>query len=97
MDSRIEIHMQEGKLIGIIDKDIYDNYYIDFRGMPYAKPPIEKLRFKDPIPTKSWSGKRNASKYGNNTVQINNLIQIEIEGSEDCLYLNVYTTNIKSS
>ncbi|KYM98243.1 Esterase E4, partial [Cyphomyrmex costatus] len=95
MDNRIiETCVQEGKLIGVIEKGIYDDYYVAFRGIPYAKPPIGELRFKDPVPLESWSGKRDASKHGNIPVQINHITR-EIEGNEDCLYLNVYTTNIK--
>ncbi|KAG5317107.1 ESTE Esterase, partial [Acromyrmex heyeri] len=96
MDNRIEIHVQKGKLIGIVEKGVYDDYYIAFRGIPYAKPPIGELRFKDPVPAEPWSGKRDASKFGNISVQINEITH-KIEGSEDCLYLNVYTTNIKPS
>ena len=43
-----------------------------------------------------WHGERDATKYGNIAVQINPITQ-EIVGDEDCLYLNVYTTKIKSS
>ncbi|KYN20422.1 Esterase E4, partial [Trachymyrmex cornetzi] len=96
MDNRIEIHVQEGKLIGVVEKGVYNDYYTAFRGIPYAKPPIGELRFKDPVPAEPWSGKRDASKYGNISVQINHF-KHEIEGNEDCLYLNVYTTNIKPS
>lgn len=43
-----------------------------------------------------WSGNRDASKHGNVSVQLNLFTQ-EIEGDEDCLYLNVYTTKIEPS
>lgn len=45
-NSRVEICMHEGKLIGTVEKDVYDNYYTAFRGIPYAKSPIGELRFK---------------------------------------------------
>jgi len=40
-----------------------------------------------------WSGDRDASKYGNASIQID-IFTHKIIGDEDCLYLNVYTTNI---
>ena len=35
-----------------------------FLGVPYAEPPINGLRFRDPQPIKLWEGKRDAVKYG---------------------------------
>ncbi|XP_071651760.1 juvenile hormone esterase-like [Temnothorax longispinosus] len=95
-NSRVEICVHEGKLIGIVEKGVYGDYYTAFRGIPYAKPPIGELRFKDPVPAEPWSGGRDASKHGNIAVQLNDFTR-EIEGDEDCLYLNVYTTKIESS
>ncbi|EFN67608.1 Liver carboxylesterase 31, partial [Camponotus floridanus] len=51
----------------------------------------------DPVPPEPWSGSRDASKYGNVAVQIDIIQKSEIIGDEDCLYLNVFTTDIKSS
>ncbi|XP_071650123.1 juvenile hormone esterase-like isoform X1 [Temnothorax longispinosus] len=95
-NGRIEICVHEGKLIGIVEKCVYGNDYVAFRGIPYAKPPIGELRFKDPVPAEPWSGDRDASKHGNVAVQID-LFTNEVEGDEDCLYLNVYTTKIEPS
>ncbi|XP_011706237.1 PREDICTED: esterase SG1-like, partial [Wasmannia auropunctata] len=50
----------------------------------------------DPEPAEPWTGNRDASKHGNNSVQMN-VFTREIEGDEDCLYLNVYTTKIEPS
>ncbi|TGZ54383.1 Carboxylic ester hydrolase [Temnothorax longispinosus] len=46
-NSRVEICVHEGKLIGIVEKGVYGDYYTAFRGIPYAKPPIGELRFKE--------------------------------------------------
>lgn len=48
------------------------------------------------MPVEPWSGERDASKHGNIAVQMN-IFTREIEGDEDCLYLNVYTTKIEPS
>ncbi|XP_023015276.2 carboxylesterase 1D [Leptinotarsa decemlineata] len=58
--------------------------YYSFLGIPYAKPPIGKLRFKAPEPFDSWLGIFSATSEGNICIQENT-------GSEDCLYINVYT------
>ncbi|XP_018367855.1 PREDICTED: putative inactive carboxylesterase 4 isoform X2 [Trachymyrmex cornetzi] len=92
--NELKVQVNEGKLIGVV-VDGYDVRYLAFRGIPYAKPPVGELRFKDPVPPEPWSGYRDASKYGNTAVQMD-LRQI-ITGDEDCLYLNVYTMKIELS
>ncbi|XP_011185054.2 uncharacterized protein LOC105213718 [Zeugodacus cucurbitae] len=63
-----------------------------FMGVPYALPPVGNLRFKPPVPYGSWSGERLAIKDAPPCIQRDPLTrQTEIVGSEDCLYLNVYT------
>ncbi|XP_029165263.1 esterase E4-like [Nylanderia fulva] len=93
---RVEVSISDGKLSGIVQKGVYGNRFVAFRGIPYAKPPIGELRFKDPVPPKPWSGTRDASKYGNVAVQMD-FIKQEIIGDEDCLYLNVFTNDINPS
>jgi carboxylesterase type B len=46
------------------------------------------------LPPVPWSGIRDASKYGNVAVQMD-IITREIIGDEDCLFLNVYTQDMK--
>ncbi|XP_018054571.1 PREDICTED: esterase E4-like isoform X1 [Atta colombica] len=96
MLSETRVQVAEGKLKGAVVHGCNNVRYFAFRGIPYAKPPIGELRFKDPVPVEPWHGERDATKYGNIAVQINPTTQ-EIVGDEDCLYLNVYTTKIKSS
>ncbi|XP_036141337.1 esterase E4 [Monomorium pharaonis] len=92
-NNRVDVHISEGRLIGIIEKTVYGDHYVAFRGIPYAKPPVGELRFKDPEPPEAWSGSRDASKYGNIAIQID-IMKQETVGDEDCLYLNVYTADI---
>lgn len=60
-----------------------------FLGLPYASPPIGERRWTAPQPVQPWSGVRDASTFGNQCLQI----FLGVQGSEDCLYLNVYTPN----
>ncbi|XP_018353120.1 PREDICTED: esterase E4-like isoform X1 [Trachymyrmex septentrionalis] len=92
-NNRVDVHVHEGRLIGIVEEAVYGGHYVAFRGIPYAKPPVGQLRFKDPLPPERWFGHRDASKYGNIAVQVD-LLTREIVGDEDCLYLNVYTIDI---
>ena len=55
-----------------------------FRGIPFAQPPLEKLRFRPPIPCQPWAGVRQ-SFMSPAPIQTG-----EAKTSEDCLYLNVF-------
>ncbi|XP_018341728.1 PREDICTED: esterase FE4-like isoform X2 [Trachymyrmex septentrionalis] len=90
----LKVQVNEGKLIGVV-VDGYNVRYLAFRGIPYAKPPVGELRFKDPVPPEPWVGYRDASEYGNKAIQMD--LREKITGDEDCLYLNVYTTKIELS
>ncbi|XP_011864448.1 PREDICTED: esterase E4 [Vollenhovia emeryi] len=62
-----------------------------FLGIPYAAPPIGELRFKPPQPP-TWNEALDATTNAEICTQRNVYVyQKEIVGSEDCLYLNVYT------
>lgn len=54
------------------------------------------LSGQDPVPAESWSGVLDASKFGPNCTQLDPLTR-QLIGSEDCLYLNVYTVLGKGS
>jgi para-nitrobenzyl esterase len=70
-----------------------------FKGIPFARPPVGKLRFRAPEPPESWVGTREAKDFGPSSPQVgpvNRLIRSVIGAagsrqSQDCLYLNVWT------
>lgn len=90
------ISVKEGKLCGLISEDARGNKFYSFLGIPYAKPPIGPLRFKAPLPIDPWEGVFNAIDDGNLCVQEDPLTKT-MQGSEDCLNLNVYTPCLQSS
>jgi carboxylesterase type B len=61
-------------------------------GIPYAAPPVGRLRLKAPQPAARWSGVRDATHFGGRCTQ-NSGWDPGYEQpilNEDCLYLNVY-------
>jgi carboxylesterase type B len=73
-----------------------------YRGIPYAEPPVGKLRFKSPVPKAVPDG-YNAIGFGDSCVRIRRITDFctnitlitdpmyHTRQSEDCLYLNVYS------
>ncbi|GAB4016389.1 carboxylesterase family protein [Spirosoma sp. KCTC 42546] len=65
-----------------------------FKGIPFAQPPVGDLRWKEPQPTKNWTGVRKADHFGPRAMQGNIFGDMGFRSdgmSEDCLYLNVWT------
>jgi para-nitrobenzyl esterase len=75
-------------------KTINDGKVRAWMGLPYAAPPLGYLRWKAPQPAAKWSGERDATNYGAHCAQnvvFQDMIFQDNGGSEDCLFLNVYT------
>ena len=66
-----------------------------FLGVPFAQAPVGDLRWKGPQPLQAWEGVREAKQFGNDPMQLNVFGDMQFRGagrSEDCLYLNIWTT-----
>ncbi len=65
-----------------------------FLGIPFAAPPVGKLRWRAPQPVMPWKGVRKAEAFGPRCMQLrvfSDMIFRDKGPSEDCLYLNVWT------
>ena len=69
-----------------------------FLGIPYAKPPVGPLRWMPPQPVPKWTAARKADKFGPTCAQVTTLGPFAgpANSNEDCLYLNVFTPNVKA-
>ncbi|XP_053969313.1 esterase B1-like isoform X1 [Anastrepha ludens] len=83
-----------GQVKGLKRRTHTDASYYSFEGIPYAKPPVGELRFRAPQRPEPWTGVLNCLGPRDKSIQVH-LITKNIEGSEDCLYLNVYTKDLK--
>ncbi|WP_428240498.1 carboxylesterase family protein [Gynuella sp.] len=71
---------------------------VRFLGVPYAQPPLGRMRWKAAQDAEPWSGVRETKAYGDACSQIGGFFASDDDstfdkrfGSEDCLYLNVWT------
>ena len=84
---------QEGVVSGQLENDA-----IAFQGIPYAAPPLGDLRWKSPQPVTPWQGELDTTAFKSPCIQPEKATSGSVSvpsnttvGSEDCLYLNVWT------
>jgi para-nitrobenzyl esterase len=63
-----------------------------FKEIPFARPPIGDLRWREPMPVTPWAGVRDATEFGAPRAQTPVLQPaLAAVSKEDCLFLNVWT------
>ena len=71
----------------------------DFKGIPFAQPPVSKRRWQPPVPLSKtnrtcWKGIYKANSAKSHCAQWDGTSNKTI-GSEDCLYLNIYSPSVE--
>lgn len=82
-----------GDVVGFADK--YDTYA--WLGIPFAQAPLGELRWRAPRPSTPWNGTCKALKFSAACAQLSSITWRDkpfMIGSEDCLYLNVWTPRL---
>ena len=93
------VKTNSGTVAGVASSD---GAVISFKGIPYAAPPVGTLRWRAPQAAKGWKGTLNADHFGASCMQgpNNELLPWTKEfmyvtpASEDCLFLNVWTSKL---
>ncbi|XP_044261769.1 venom carboxylesterase-6-like [Tribolium madens] len=85
-----------GQLEGTRGTSLKGRTFYKFEGVPYARPPVGKYRFREPVSPKPWQGIWQAKilyKCMQN-FQYTPPGGDFVIGDEDCLYLNIYSPNV---
>lgn len=85
-----------GTITGLVEPTIpphYDNTHMHaFRSIPFAKPPVGKLRFAEPVDLlETWPGKHLLAIKAPSSCPLYDPESGKVYGNEDCLYLNIFT------
>ncbi|CAP26526.2 Protein CBG05798 [Caenorhabditis briggsae] len=79
--------------LGKLDGKQVEDFHL-FKKIPFAKPPVGKLRFQKPEPAESWNGILNAQEYGPACMSNSSVTKsIQKVLDEDCLYINIFTSD----
>jgi para-nitrobenzyl esterase len=87
----VETVIETGTLVGQAENGI-----LSFKGIPYAAPPVGRLRWMPPAPAATWEGSREAKAFGASCTQPllkSGPANTDFSAgfmSEDCLTLNVW-------
>ncbi len=92
-DVDLSRRVEEGRLRGSAG---HDGSVAAFKGIPYAAPPLGRLRWRPPQPPEQWAGSLATNRFAPNAPQFPIAANSLYAGghelqSEDCLYLNVWT------
>ncbi|MFC1900346.1 carboxylesterase/lipase family protein [Chloroflexota bacterium] len=94
------VKLDSGSISGIVLGESCSEIYV-FRGIPYASPPVNELRWRPPDPMTPWRGVRECTNYSLQAAQYPDQNMPEkmkrIPSSEDCLYINVMTSSLNPS
>ncbi|XP_031641091.1 venom carboxylesterase-6-like [Contarinia nasturtii] len=83
-----------GLIRGKLQKTIwYNKPYYSYKGIPYAKSPVDELRFRAPEPVEPWFDRPlDAFEYGPLCAQ-----RARRKTSEDCLFLNIFVPVVEAT
>lgn len=87
----LQVKIDSGVIQGKLGKDPHIRAFL---GIPFAAPPVGKLRWRAPQPVHPWKGVRKTVAFGPRCMQLriySDMVFRDDGPSENCLYVNVWT------
>lgn len=103
VNERKEVRTKYGPVSG---RQVTETGVFAFKGIPFAAPPTGDLRWREPMPPVPWTETKMTDQFGPSPMQAKptpflvytrEFLIPESPISEDCLYLNVWTSAKKST
>lgn len=88
--SSAKIKVKQGTVRGCEEKLPNGKIYLRFSGIPYAKPPINELRFRSPQKLEKFDQEEIDCTRERDPCFHKSTLTRQYIGSEDCLNLNIY-------
>jgi carboxylesterase type B len=88
------IDTEYGPVKGIKSLSVLNSEYFSFRGIPYMKSPLGKLRFREAQSPRSWSDVFDATQEGPSYVMTDYMTGKK-DGQENAGTINVFTKDLK--
>ncbi|XP_060517183.1 pyrethroid hydrolase Ces2a-like [Cylas formicarius] len=89
VSSDILVDLPDGTIRGT-ETNVGNSTMYAYLGIPFAAPPLGKLRFQAPVQNDPWDGILDATKSRSCCLPMGLVFQSSTQ-NEDCLYLNIYT------
>jgi para-nitrobenzyl esterase len=87
------VETEYGTVEGYVDPDFFFAAVV-WKSIPYARPPVGALRWKEPLSPLPWTGVLETTTDCEPCTQFDGTsVNDPVIGSEDCLYLNVFRPN----
>lgn len=88
------VNVENGPVRGLKTKNIFASEYYSFRGVPYMKPPLGKLRFREAERPENWAETFDATQEGPSYCMTDFMTGIQ-DGQEDGGRINIYTRSLQ--
>lgn len=88
------VNVENGPVKGLKTKNIFASEYYSFRGVPYMKPPLGKLRFREAESPENWTDAFDATEEGPSYCMTDFMTGLQ-DGQENSGTINIYTRNLQ--
>lgn len=88
------VNIENGQLRGLKTRNIFASDYYSFRGVPYMKPPLGNLRFREAERPENWTEPFDATQEGPSYCMTDFMTGLQ-DGQENSGIINIYTRNLQ--